>query len=176
MKNTLFHQFTIILLFLVLNQESIGQIKNGSFENWTIDTTQAPVSLGYTLNNWIHCDRFLTEKKELVIPLLGTYRDTVSHSGNFALTLSRWYNNDFDVIKYQDTISTRPTFVTGYYKYFPSELSFRDSDTAFICAFITKFNVATNLNDTLGIAKQELNRASKFTYFEIPVKYSLALV
>jgi hypothetical protein len=172
MKNTLFHQFAIILLFLVLNQESIGQIKNGSFENWTIDTTQAPVSLGYTLDNWIHCDRFLTEKKELVIPLLGTYRDTVSHSGNFALTLSRWYNNNFDVIKYQDTISTRPTFVTGYYKYFPSELSFRESDTAFICVFITKFNVATNMNDTLGIAKKELNRASKFTYFEIPVKYA----
>ncbi|MBK8735055.1 MAG: hypothetical protein IPL98_03870 [Saprospiraceae bacterium] len=115
---------------------------------------------------------FWQKKKELTIPLLGTYRDTVSHTGNFALTLSRWYNNDFDIIKYQDTISTRPTFLTGYYKYFPSELSFRDSDTAFICAFITKFNVATNMNDTLGIAKQELNRASKFTYFEIPVKYA----
>ncbi|MBK9992761.1 MAG: T9SS type A sorting domain-containing protein [Saprospiraceae bacterium] len=172
MKNSILHYIAILLLILAHSQASLSQIKNGSFENWTIDTTQAPVSLGYTLDNWIHCDRFLTEKKELTIPLFGTYRDTVSHSGNFALTLSRWYNNDFDVIKYQDTISTRPTFVTGYYKYFPSELSFRDSDTAFICAYITKFNVATNMNDTLGIAKQELNPARKFTYFEIPVKYA----
>lgn len=107
----------LVVLLLAANL-SLAQIKNGGFENW--DTTfTAPYTAeldtvfgvagatGGTLKSWIPESQ----------GAYGISRSSDSQAGNYSLLLHNWYSYFNESISYRDTISSRPQFLQGYFKY-----------------------------------------------------------
>ncbi len=161
---------TLLLFFLFLHHICLGQILNGSFEDWAVNPNTDTQGSKWTLNDWLHCEPDGNQMEFL--PLLGTYRDSVPQSGLFALTLSRWYNYAYDIAKFKNTCPSKPTSLHGYYKYSESILSIGITDTAQVSVFLTKFNTTTQTNDTIGSGILDLATAGNFTQFQCPIKYA----
>jgi Secretion system C-terminal sorting domain/Putative carbohydrate metabolism domain len=183
MKNQMQSVLSTLLLILLCATQHFGQIQNSSFENWTplspLDSTN--MNAKYALNNWKHCDNFLQETDSTNFAFFGTFRDSTARSGNYALTLSRWYSIIFDAIKYSDAIQSRPNSFKGYYKYLPGELregSFSPTfdDEAFVLVYLTKSNTITNQKDTIGRGKLDLIGANNYTLFEVPINYTNSML
>ncbi len=161
---------TLLLFFLFLHHICLGQILNGSFEEWTANPNAGTEESKWTLNDWQHCDQSGNQKEFPSLP--GTYRDSLPHSGLFALTLSRWYSIDYDVVKFKNACPSKPTVLHGYYKYSESILHIGITDTAQVSVFLTKFNAATQKNDTIGSGILDLATAHNFTQFQCLIKYA----
>ena len=106
----------ITILVMLQMQNASAQINNNSFEQW--DTTyvnaySAELSnvfgvanpLGGTINKWVTSSGY------------GLSRTTDSYSGNFAAIVHNWYNYAYEWLNYDDTLTSRPQFLQGYFKY-----------------------------------------------------------
>jgi len=100
----------------------------------------------------------------------GISRTTDSHSGNYSVILHNWYGYAYATISYHDSISYRPQYFQGYYKYIAEQLNGLEG-TADI--FLTRFNGASN--DTIARGTFVFNSSSSFIPFQSTINYSSAL-
>ncbi|MFN0014694.1 MAG: T9SS type A sorting domain-containing protein [Saprospiraceae bacterium] len=158
----------LTIFFLLLHLACAGQILNGSFENWTFNPDVGINESKWKLNDWRH----ESPLGDSLLSLLGTYRDTTAQSGNFALGLSRWYNYTFDVVAFRNACPTKPTRLTGYFKYDEGLLSLNLTDTAQVSVFLTRYNTATHTTDTIGIGQTDLAGVDTFSFFQCLIAYA----
>lgn len=162
---------TVISLLLTMSHVCSGQLLNSSFENWTFNAEADLNSEKWILNDWIHCDKNGDPLFNLV-NLFGTYKDSTAQSGSFALTLSRWYSYTFDVAKFKNKYDTKPTSLSGFYRYTENILSLGKPDTAQIAVYLTRFNPANQTIDTIGSGVIDLAATSNYTGFQCPISYN----
>ena len=136
----------IFICFLLSAKLAFGQT-NGGFEIWDsvytalyapqLDTSfGVPNPMAGALNSWTFdwSGSF------------GIFRTTDSYSGNYSLLLSNWYNGSYGNIYYNDTISYRPLYLHGYFKYITGGFNGLAQGTAKV--ILTRFNGTSN--DTIG--------------------------
>lgn len=158
-----------LLLFFFLSFQVVcsGQILNGSFENWVFRPDAGGNEQRWALADWQH----LSPLGDSLLGLLGTYRDTVPQSGDYALGLSRWYNYTYDVAAFRNACPTKPGALSGYYRYDAGTLAVGKPDTAQVAVFLTRFNPASQTTDTIGSGILDLPNTDSFTFFKCPVTY-----
>ncbi len=156
---------------MLINNISLGQILNGSFENWTFLPNASSNSQPWALNDWIHCNK-VGDPIPINEGLPGTYRDDIAQLDSFALTVSRWYGNTYEITKFKNKCTINPTALNGFYKYSDNALTNNITDTALISVFLTKYNPNSQTNDTVGSGKIELVTAENYTLFHCPIIYS----
>ena len=161
--------YLIIITFLPLYYAN-AQVTNSNFdfEDWYID------SLGKErLDQWEHIDW----EGNIRHQLHGTKKSMQSHSGNYAVTLHRWYVIDKDALRLKHTISQKPNFLNGFYTYTDAALAVHTdsnvvNDTATVTAYFTKWNPVLNVSDTIGYGYQELSAATSYTPFSCAINYT----
>jgi hypothetical protein len=158
-------RLTVFALFLSLS--GFGQILNSSFENWVFRPDAGDIEQQWALADWQH----LTPLGDSLLGLLGTYRDTIPRSGDYALGLSRWYNYTYDVAAFRNACPTKPGALSGYYRYDAGTLAVGKPDTAQVAVFLTRFNPASQTTDTIGAGILDLPNADSFMFFQCPVTY-----
>lgn len=162
----------VLLALLVINNCCFGQLLNSSFENWTYNQNASLTSQKWTLDDWLHCDNYGVQLPNPIESLLGTYKDSVAQSGLFALTLSRWYNYSYDMVKFKNKCSANPLSLKGYYRYTESTLSVGIKDTAQISVYLTRYNTGNQTIDTIGKGNIDLASVANYAIFECPIFYS----
>lgn len=158
-----------LIIFLMTSKLTFGQI-NGSFEIW--DTTYVGVYSSdlntifgvpnpYTgvVNHWTSQDD------------LGISQTTDSYSGNYSLILHNWYNYVYEKVSYSDTISFRPQYLQGYFKYITGGDNELAQGTATVT--LTRFNGISN--DTIANGLYLFDSTNYFTPFQIALNYSSSL-
>lgn len=147
-----------------------AQLKNLDFENWDSLVTSSYKSNSPTAWTW-------TNGASIISPwLFYSPPATVSQSGQYALTLSVWYNYTKDAALQTAAINSRPTALNGYYKYTDNLVLGNNNqmvnDTAEVRVYLTKWNTAFSRNDTVGGGKISLNAIQSFTPFKVNINYS----
>ncbi len=146
-----------------------GQIRNGDFETW--DTT-------YTgpWSSYLDSDFSVPDPKAGVVNgwtfdfRYGVSRTTDRHSGNYSLILHNIYQYVRQTINYKDTISVRPQFLQGYYKYITNSIK---PSHGTITITLTRFNGLKS--DTVGNGKFSFDSSNYFKPFELPLNYNSSL-
>lgn len=124
----------ILASFLLSVKLTFGQIKNGDFEEWDTTYTAAyssdlnsifgvPDPYGGLVTPWVSGSEF------------GISQTTDSYSGNYALILHNWYNYAKEWITYRDSISYKPQYLQGYFKYITGGVDGLSQGTANIWIF-----------------------------------------
>lgn len=155
---------------LSVSQSSQAQ-KNGGFEDWStlepscyqglLDTVyMVDGATSGDLNHWV-------ENYDGLF-FCGTARTTDKHSGDYALVVHNWYMYAWGFVSSHDTISYRPTFLTGYYKY-DNEPGAQGS----ISIALTKHNGSAN--DTIGEGILHFDGQSAYTFFQVEIQYDDAI-
>ncbi|MEQ1746659.1 MAG: T9SS type A sorting domain-containing protein [Saprospiraceae bacterium] len=157
----------LTVFFLLLHLACASQILNGSFENWTFRPNADINEQKWTLDDWQH----RSPLGDTLFSFFGTYRDTAPQSGNYALGLSRWYNYTFDVAAFRNACPTKPTWLTGFFKYDEGLLSLNLTDTARVSVYLTRYNTATHKPDTIGTGQLDLAGVDTFSFFQCPITY-----
>lgn len=160
MKRLIFSIFFLQAVF------SFGQIKNPGFETWDTTYTHSnsndlttlysvPNPLGGIARGWKSLSAY------------GICRTTDSYSGNYSFILHNWYSYVQEVIEYKDSISSRPRFLTGYYKYSTGGANGLAQGQAEIT--LTRYNGSSH--DTIGFGQCLFDSSNAFRRFVVPVSY-----
>jgi|GEM_PF-1619453 len=155
------------LLFLFANL-SEAQIKNADFESWD-STFAAPYTaeldtvfgvagaIGGKLKSWISASQ----------DAYGLSRSSDSQSGDFAMILHNWYSYVNESVRYRDTLSGRPQFLRGHFKYITGGLSGLSQGSAFLA--LTRLN--GSIVDTIATGTYLFDSAAAYTPFQIELEY-----
>jgi hypothetical protein len=157
---------TFAILLSILPYLSFAQIKNDDFELWNTTFTPAystelssifgvPDPTGGELANWESGSEF------------GLCRTTDSYSGDYAMILHNWYGYANEWITYHDTLSQRPQYVNGYFKYITGGDNILTAGTAEIT--LTKFNGISN--DTIATGNFQFDSTNVYIPFQIELNY-----
>ncbi len=149
---------------------TFGQINNGDFEVWDTTYTNVyssdlanlfavPNPVGGIVNSWTPGSEF------------GVSRTTDSYSGNYSLILHNWYSYFSGNVSYNDSISLRPQYLQGYFKYITGGADGLAQGTATLT--LTRFNGASN--DTIGQGTYLFDSTVYFTPFQLNINYTSAL-
>jgi len=160
----------ILILFLLSTKLTFGQINNSGFEVWDTTFTAAyspdlnsifgvPNPYGGLVNHWVSGSEF------------GISQTTDSYSGNYSLILHTWYNYVQEWITYRDSLSYRPQYLQGYFKYITGGVNGLSQGTAKIT--LTRFNGTSN--DTIATGTYQFDSTASFTPFQINLNYISAL-
>ncbi len=160
----------ITIVFLLSTSLTFGQIKNGSFEMWdsvytntySADLTSlfgVPNPIGGIINNWTFDYGY------------GISRTTDSYSGNYSLILHNWYSYAYSGITYHDSLSYRPQYLQGYFKYISGGVNGVSQGSAKVT--LTKFNGTAN--DTIAAGAYQFDSTVSFSSFQIAFNYISAL-
>lgn len=160
----------ILILFLFSTKLTFGQINNSGFEVWDTTFTAAysadlnsifgvPNPYGGVVNPWVSGSEF------------GISQTTDSYSGNYSLILHTWYNYGQEWITYRDSLSYRPQYLQGYFKYITGGVNGLSQGTAKIT--LTRFNGTSN--DTIATGTYQFDSTASFTPFQINLNYISAL-
>jgi len=148
-----------------------AQLQNTDFEQWDYPHTNSfnnPTGWKCVNRGW-GTDLVTYGYKFAWLP------DTAAQQNDYALTLSVWYNYTKDAALQVAPISSRPTALTGYYKYADNIISdggIAVTDTAQIWIMLTKWNSTLAKNDTVGIGMKEIfQQQLTFRSFEVNVNY-----
>lgn len=155
-----------LIAISILPLFSSAQLQNMDFENW-----ENP-ELGHKPEGWIWTNTTLVQPGTMF------YYPPVeaAQSNDYALKLSVWYNYTKDAAIQTAPFHDRPATLKGFYKY-EDNFIIGDSegpirDTAMVSVYLTKFNVAAQHNDTLGIGRLNIgDSVSKYTEFTIDIEY-----
>jgi hypothetical protein len=106
-------------------------------------------------------------------------RDSHAYQGSYALQVSVWYYYSKTTAVQKAAINFRPMTFSGYYKYTDNSIKSlvtQDmiTDTAIASIYLTKWNLATQQNDTIGIGRVPLFATANYSQFVCPVQYSNA--
>jgi hypothetical protein len=158
----------ILLLFSLLSSRfASGQIGNGSFENWdTVFTTSDCTDLSNlfnvlnplsgTVDHWTNSSGF------------GICQSTDSHNGDYSLILHNWYGYAQGWISYNDSISSRPKYLQGYFKYNTGGLNGLSYGNLYVA--MTRYNGLSN--DTIGTGIFQFDSTESYTPFQVELNYT----
>ena len=76
-------------------------------------------------------------------------------------------NNTITIEKGGTPISSKPTSLTGHYKFTGASIT----DSAYVVVLLKKYNTINNKIDTIGIGDMLLEEQSNYTFFTVPVTY-----
>jgi hypothetical protein len=164
MKN-LFYLIAVSALPIVAS----AQLQNLDFENWEkpIPSESQNKPVGWTWTNIA----VTSEDFMFYYPPVEE-----AQSNQYALKLSVWYNYTKDAAIQTAPIDYRPASLKGFYKYEENfiygETDERLRDTAMVSVYLTKFNAATNSNDTIGMGIWSTGDSlSAYTEFTVNITY-----
>lgn len=154
-----------LILLLITTKLTFGQT-NGGFEIWDTTYTNAyssdltnlfavPNPLGGIVNSWTSGSSY------------GISRTTDSYSGNYSLILHNWYNYALEWIIYHDSMSYRPLYLQGYFKYISGGSDPLSQGTAKVT--LTRFNGTSN--DTIANGTYLFDSTAYFTPFQLTLNY-----
>lgn len=159
-------KYMLLVAAFLISFSVQAQIANSDFENWYTDSTGKA-----RLTGWEH----LIQGDHTNPWLFGTYESTYREHGQFALTISRWYNYTYDVVRQYAPLSSKPSALSGYYKYTGNNVDnyagVRTLDTALVEVYLTKWNSALNRRETVGSGNKDLALNPSFTQFFCPLNY-----
>jgi len=158
----------ILIIFLLLTKLTEGQIINGGFEVWdTIGGCSYCSDLmnlfgvlnpeGGIANHWMNGSGNSN----------GVKRTTDSNSGSYSILLHNWYGQPHGWITYHDSISFKPQFLQGYFKYISNAIDGLSQGTARVT--LTRFNGISN--DTIAVGTYQFDSTTSFTPFQITLDY-----
>ncbi|HTN45673.1 MAG TPA: T9SS type A sorting domain-containing protein [Flavipsychrobacter sp.] len=163
---TLVSLFIISYLFLAHARAQTGNY-NFDFENWQL---AAPNDV--RLDQWTHIDR---DGKTWPSLLHGTKISRQSYTGKYAITIHRWYMITYDGISLRSSISHKPLYLNGFYKYTDVTVQTTPDtvldDTAKVTIYFTKWNSMSNQTDTVGFGYQELHMSMNYAPFSCRISY-----
>lgn len=159
---------------IVFTTSASAQLQNLDFENW-----EDPIALnGSPFNNpvgWQNVNRwFGTEHATFGLTFQDPV-DTLAQKNDYALKLSVWYSNTKDAAYQTAPINYKPFALKGYYKY--EENYFVDGtvsviDTAQVVVILTKWNIALQKNDTIGLGVfKTATPTATYTEFNANIQY-----
>lgn len=161
--------YLMIIVNLILPQYADAQTANYNFdfEDWYTDSNGQQ-----RLNQW----QFINWSGDTVDQFHGVQQSMQSQSGNYAVTVHRWYMIDKTGLKLKNTISQKPIYLNGFYKYTDAFLSAHpDSstvdDVATVTVYFTKWNTILNRLDTIGYGYKELPAATGYIPFSCAITY-----
>lgn len=156
-------QLLFLIVLCLVSTTGNCQLTNLDFENWYSDSMATNKLYG-----WQH----LSYDKGLPGTMNGTWEDSVAEHGLHALTLSRWYGYIKDWVRQRAAISSRPSGVSGYYKYVEDTLlTPYNTDSAVVNLYLTKWNTTSVSNDTIGSGKALLSHNTGYTAFNCTITY-----
>lgn len=156
--------FTILLS--ILSTLNYAQMNNDDFEIWDSTFTATYSSelsaifgvsdpTGGHVANWSAGSDF------------GVCRTTDSYSGDYAIILHNWYGYAQEWMTYHDTLSYRPQYLQGYFKYLTGGNNLLAYGTADIA--LTKLN-GTSI-DTIATGSFQFDSTNVYTPFQIELNY-----
>lgn len=156
----------ISILFHYANAQTANY--NFDFEDWYMDSLAEE-----RLDQWEH----IGWNDHILSQLHGTEKTTQSYSGNYAVTIHRWYMVGMDALRLRHATSQKPNYLNGFYIYTDATLAVHpDSsgvdDIAIIAAYFTKWNTVLGRSDTIGYAYQEVLAATGYTPFSCAITYT----
>lgn len=148
------------LLVLAVHSTAGAQLMNADFELWDSVSTekQAPQDWSTSRRGAGANDYF------------GTFQDSTSYHGRYALMVSRWYAYTWDMARQVVPTNERPGLLRGYYKYTDNDLT-SGKDTAFISVTLTRWDPMASRRDTIGLGVQKLTTAAEYQPFTVLVTY-----
>ena len=157
----------LTLLFMTVAWTGNAQLQNADFEIWENQIGQ--------INNrpvgW--------EWSSGIAGQIGGYfmypPETDAQNNTYALKLSVWYSYVKDVAIQTVPIATRPSALTGYYKYIDNVLTDGAAlieDIAQVSVYLTRWNAALSHKDTIGVGLVDLKASAGYKKFTVPVMYS----
>jgi hypothetical protein len=154
----------VSLLLLVISTNSIfGQIPQ-NFETW--DTTYQHIYQNGMENEFdVQNPKHGIVKDWNALSDYGVSQTTDSYSGNYAIILHNWYSYATSTIETTDSISFRPTYLQGYFKYITT--SYDGLSNGIIDLFLTNNNGL----DTVGIGSFQFDSTLAYTPFQIKINY-----
>jgi len=171
MKKLIVISATVITILFSLSTKTVGQIRNGSFEIWDsiypnvysnfLDTFYGiPGPSGGIINSW-----------SFLLPVdssgYGISQTTDIHSGNYSLILHNWYNYARQRIYYHDSLSYRPLFLQGYFKFIKGGThSFAQGESQ---VTLTRFNGTST--DTIALGSYLFDTTASYTPFQVTLNY-----
>lgn len=154
---------------LVLPIITSAQLQNTDFEVWQNDP------IGESFHNkpvgWMMSDGWVTNEANMFY----YPPETDSQNGDYALKLGVWYNYTKDAARQYAPINSRPTALTGYYKYTNNQISGNGNevdDIAQVSIALTKWDETLSKSDTIGYGKIDLNASLNYSSFSCPVVYT----
>lgn len=159
-------------LVLVLPLLAQGQLQNMNFEQWQADPATTINGMANKPTGWVWSNSAMeNEEGMFYYP-----PETNAQNGTYALKLGIWYNYTKDAAKQTALINSRPTALTGYYKYTDNEILSGGNqiikDTAQVSIHLTKWNQALSQNDTIGYGKINLNESRDYSNFTCTIIYT----
>ncbi len=161
----------IIVSIFCLQQSFKAQISNGGMETYTI-TNNDTLPTGWKADSYFS-----------TIP--GKTND--AHSGSWAFIINTWYyygvgmlvngnltagNLLFDWVKSGAPITTKPTYLNGFYKY----TDVVNGDSALVQVLLKKWNSSSNKIDTIGYGISKLPTTASYTNFSVAINdYSIGV-
>jgi len=156
-------QLLFLVVLCLVFTTGYCQLTNLDFEDWYSDSTATKKLYG-----WQH----LSYDKGLPGSMIGTWEDSNAEHGLHALTISRWYGYIKDWVRQRAEISSRPSGISGHYKYIEDTLlSPYNTDSAVVNIYLTKWNTTSAINDTIGSGKELLSHSAGYTAFNCNIIY-----
>ena len=161
----------LALTFVTLPVIGNTQVGNLDFEIWDHPVTDQMFSNLPT--DWLMLSPGNTEPSVLNVFYFPPATD--AQNGDYALTVSVWYNYTKDVAIQIKPYTSRPIALKGFYTYTENTIwgqSGEISDLAQVGVYLTKWNTTTQHRDTIGTGVLNLEAAAEYTPFTNPITYS----
>ena len=160
----------LLIFFLLTAKLTFGQINNGGFEVW--DSTYTACYDAQLINDFAVSDPSGGEVNDWSTYWCGTARTTDSYAGNYALILYTWYSYAEAIAEYHDSLSYRPQYLQGYFKYITGGINGISHGTAIVA--LTRFNGTSH--DTIATGMYQFDSAVSFTPFQMTLNYISAAI
>lgn len=164
----------ILLPIMALPSIGYAQLQNLDFELW-----DKPVDFEViTQNNptgWVCTNRWYGFEEGQFTNLFTNPIDTIAFTNHYALRLFTFYNYMKDAAAQRTAINSRPSTLTGQYKYehnFIEWARLYTIDTAQVSIWLTKWNPALSKRDTIGLGFfRTADSTPVFKRFHVDIRY-----
>lgn len=163
-----------LFVAILITTSALAQLQNLDFDNWDYPVTFADPAMnlptGWKCTNRWYGFEDVQYSDRMIRPV-----DSIAQNNQYALSLSTFYNYMKDAAVQTAAINTRPTALKGFYKYEENFIIWGTNnyvDNAEVSVWLTKWNVTTSKNDTIGFGKFSSNDSvDVFTPFQVDITY-----
>lgn len=163
-----------LLSGIIVSVSAKAQLQNLDFEHWDHPVTTEIFSNQPTGWQWTNSSLIHASQKFYYPP------SSQAQHQHHALALGVWYNYDKDAALQHTSINSRPLSLNGFYTYTHNTvlgLNGRQTDTALVCVYLTKFNQLTHHSDTIGRGIFEVGTETQtYLKFTANITYTSELI